>query len=209
MSQEELEAMPVSILVKLIMNQQETIETLTRHIDELTEQIRLMNQRSFGRKTESSQFVQQLQFDLGLNEAEEISDEKAADPVLDEAAPKKKKAEGKKQEDWQKITNHRDEYLELTEDELNKQYGKGKWKRLSEELIYKLEHRPASFEAVTYHIAVYAKDDNQTIVRAPKPAEMFPKSIATPSLVASILTAKYVNAIPLYRLEAAYAQNDM
>ena len=63
MSQEELEAMPVSILVKLIMNQQETIETLTRHIDELTEQIRLMNQRSFGRKTESSQFVQQLQFD--------------------------------------------------------------------------------------------------------------------------------------------------
>lgn len=209
MSQEELEAMPVSILVKLIMNQQETIETLTRHIDELTEQIRLMNQRSFGRKTESSQFVQQLQFDLGLNEAEEISDEKAADPVLDEAAPKKKKAKGKKQEDWQKITNHRDEYLELTEDELNKQYGKGKWKRLSEELIYKLEHRPASFEAVTYHIAVYAKDDNQTIVRAPKQAEMFPKSIATPSLVSSIITAKYVNAIPLYRLEAAYAQNDI
>ena len=105
MSQEDLESMPVSILVKLILNQQETIESLTHHIDELTdqirllvklilnqqetieslahhideltEQIRLMNQRSFGRKTESAQFVQQLQLDLGLNEAEDLSDEKA------------------------------------------------------------------------------------------------------------------------------------
>ena len=177
MSQEDLESMPVSILVKLILNQQETIESLAHHIDELTEQIRLMNQRSFGRKTESAQFVQQLQLDLGLNEAEDLSDEKAADPKLEEAAPKKKKAKGKKQEDWKKITNHRDEYLELSEEELDKQYGKGKWKRLPDELIYKLEHIPASFEAVTYHIAVYAKDDNQTIARAPKPVEMFPKSI--------------------------------
>ena len=71
MSQEDLESMPVSILVKLILNQQETIESLTHHIDELTDQIRLMNQRSFGRKTESAQFVQQLQLDLGLNEAED------------------------------------------------------------------------------------------------------------------------------------------
>ena len=71
MSQEDLESMPVSILVKLILNQQETIESLAHHIDELTEQIRLMNQRSFGRKTESAQFVQQLQLDLGLNEAED------------------------------------------------------------------------------------------------------------------------------------------
>ena len=122
---------------------------------------------------------------------------------------RRKKAKGKKQEDWKKITNHRDEYLELSEEELDKQYGKGKWKRLPDELIYKLEHIPASFEAVTYHIAVYAKDDNQTIARAPKPVEMFPKSIATPSLAASILTAKYVNAIPLNRLEAAYKQNDI
>ena len=80
MSQEDLESMPVSILVKLILNQQETIESLAHHIDELTGQIRLMNQRSFGRKTESAQFVQQLQLDLGLNEAEDLSDEKAADP---------------------------------------------------------------------------------------------------------------------------------
>ena len=71
MSQEDLESMPVSILVKLILNQQETIESLAHHIDELTDQIRLMNQRSFGRKTESAQFVQQLQLDLGLNEAED------------------------------------------------------------------------------------------------------------------------------------------
>ena len=112
MSQEDLESMPVSILVKLILNQQETIESLAHHIDELTDQIRLMNQRSFGRKTESAQFVQQLQLDLGLNEAEDLSDEKAADPKLEEAAPKKKKAKGKKQADWKTVTYFLDEFCQ-------------------------------------------------------------------------------------------------
>lgn len=83
------------------------------------------------------------------------------------------------------------------------------WKKLPDELVFKLEHHPESFEAVTYHIGVYAKNDDETIVRATRPVDPFPKSIATPTLVSGIITAKYVNAVPLYRQEKAYEANDI
>ena len=85
------------------------------------------------------------------------------EPTLEEAAPRKK-AKGKRASDIQKITNHREEYTELSEEELNERFGKSGWKRLSYQIITKLEHIPASFEVVTYKIGVYAAKDNQTII---------------------------------------------
>ena len=51
-------------------------------------------------------------------------------------------------------------------------------------------------------MAVYAakKTDVDTIVRADHPVDLLRNSIATPSLVAAIMNAKYTNAIPLYRI---------
>ena len=204
-----LSGMTSTALFEYVHSLEDTVASLSNNVANLTEQIRIMNERTYGRKTETAAVLDMPQLDLGLNEAESLADEKEPEPVLEEAAPKKKKAKGKKATDLQKITNHRDEYIELTDEELNKKYGEGKWKHLPYEIINKLEHLPASFEAVTYHIGVYARNDDQTIVRAPHPTELFPKSIATPSLVASILYAKYVKAIPLYRLEQAYQQNDV
>ena len=44
------------------------------------------------------------------------------------------------------------------------------------------------------------------IVRAPRGAEAFPKSLATPSLVAWVIEQKYAMSLPLYRLESAMAR---
>ncbi len=44
------------------------------------------------------------------------------------------------------------------------------------------------------------------IVRAPRPPEAFPKSLATPSLVAWVIEQKYAMSLPLYRLESAMAR---
>ena len=92
---------------------------------------------------------------------------------------------------------------------MNESFGKSGWKRLPYQIITKLEHIPASFEAVTYKIGVYAAKDNQTIIRAQKPVELWPNSIATPSLVSSIIWGKYVNAVPLYRQEKTYQENQI
>ncbi len=44
-----------------------------------------------------------------------------------------------------------------------------------------------------------------SVVRAPRPGELWQHSYVTPSLLSSILSAKYVNAVPLYRQEQAFA----
>ncbi len=208
-TKEELNAMSKESLMAIILGMQSSLNELRESHENLLEQIRIMNQRLFGRKTESSSSVEVLQLDLAFNEAEIIQDESVGEPELETVVVKKRKQKNQKQTDLKKITNHREVVCDFTESELDEKYGKGKWKRLPYEKIYKLEHIPACFEAVTYKIGVIALNDNQTILRADKPIELMPKSIATPSLVSSIIFAKYVNAVPLYRQEQAYQSNDV
>ena len=212
-TEEQLKTLPSDILISMILTLQNNQIEMKRSIDQLTEQIRLMNQRQYGRKTEKkSELYEQLQLDLVFNEAEGTVDEGTEPEPEIEKVVVRKRPKGKKEDSLKKITNHRDEYIELPDEELKEKYGENGWKRLPDQIITKLEHIPASFEVVTYHIAVYApkKDDSdQTIIRAPKPAELWENSIATPTLVASIITAKYRNAMPLYRQEQAYKANDV
>ena len=204
-----LKQMPQEALIQLVLMLQQNINQLNKNVELLTEQIKIMNQRNYGRKTEKASELFELQhLDLTFNEAECTADESEPEPTI-ENLPKKKKEKGHKENSLKKITNHREVLIEMTDEELNVKYGEGKWKKLPYETIVKLEHHPACFEVVTYKIGVYAKDDNQTIVRAEKPKELIPGSIATPSLVASIMFGKYVNALPLYRQEQAYKANDV
>lgn len=204
-----LKQMPQEALIQLVLMLQQNINQLNKNVELLTEQIRIMNQRNYGRKTEKVSELFELQhLDLIFNEAECTADESEPEPTV-ENLPKKKKEKGHKENSLKKITNHREVLIEMTAEELNEKYGEGKWKKLPYETIVKLEHIPESFEVVTYKIGVYAKDDNQTIVRAEKPKELIPGSIATASLVASIMNGKYVNALPLYRQEQAYKANDV
>lgn len=63
--------------------------------------------------------------------------------------------------------------------------------------------------SVFYHVFVYAGKDNETIVRADRPADLLRNSIVTPSLEAAVLNGKYVNALPLYRIEQEFKRNDV
>ncbi len=211
-TQEQLNEMPKEAMIGVILQLQESIIELSRNYDNLIEQIRIMNQRAYGRKTESASNIDelQIQLELAFNEAEVTKDEKVEEPSLEEIVEKKtRKKKGQKEENLKKILRQREEFIEISDEELDKRFGVGKWKRLPYQDIKKLEHIPACFEAVTYHIGVYAANDNQTIIRAPKPVELIEKSICTPSLLSSIIVAKYVNAVPLYRQEKMYEANDV
>ena len=165
------------------------------------EQIKLMNSRKYSNKTETLDSLStQLSLDLFFNEAEDLSDEEKEEPVI-ETVIRKRKQKGNRDAFLKKVTNHKNVYLLLSEEELNDRYSEGKWKRLPDEIISKLEHHPASFEVVSYHIGVYVKDDNEMIVKADKSSELFEGSIVTPSLLSSFIFAKYVNGVPLYRQE--------
>lgn len=210
LSKETLKNMPNEALIEIILLLQNNVEQLNHNVELLTEQIKINNQRKFGRSAETASTLFEVQqFDLAFNEAEATVDETVEEPTVEQLPKKKKKQKGKKENDLKKITNHREVIIEMTDEELNEKYGKGKWKKLPMETVVKLEHHPAYFEVVTYKIGVYAKNDNETIVRAERPQELLPGSIITPSLMSSILFAKYVNAVPLYRQEQAYQSNDV
>ena len=212
-TEEQLKSLTMDSLVSMVMILQNNQIEQKHAIDQLTEQIRLMNQRQYGRKTEQkSSLYEQLQLDIAFNETEVTADEKTESEPEIEKVVVRKRPKGKKEDSLKKIINRREEYITISETELKEKYGEKGWKRLPDQIVTKLEHIPACFEVVTYHIAVYAPkrdDSEQSIIRAPKPAELWEGSIVTPTLLSSIMTAKYLNAMPLYRQEQMYKANDV
>ena len=90
---------------------------------------------------------------------------------------------------------------------LTKPFSHG-YKELPDEIYRRLHIIPETFIVDEHHVHVYASKDNDgTIVKAPREADLFRNSIATPSLVASIINGKYNNALPLEWQARAYKDN--
>ena len=83
------------------------------------------------------------------------------------------------------------------------------WKQLPDEIYSNIEYIPAKFIAKEHHIEVYCSKNDDRIVRADHPKELLDGSIVTPSLLAGIMNNKYVNALPLYRMEQEFERNDI
>ena len=180
-----------------------------RQIELLTEQIRIMNQRQFGRHSESGLMEGQLTLFDSFNEAEATADAQLPDPDITEvviSSYRRKKSAGKREEDLEglpaRVFDHR-----IPDDELARLFPNG-YKELPDEVYKRLHIIPETFIVDEHHVHVYASKDNDgTIVKAPRPVDLFRNSIATPSLVASILNGKYNNALPLERQSKAYKCN--
>ena len=84
------------------------------------------------------------------------------------------------------------------------------YKELPHKVYRRLHIIPETFIIDKHHGHVYASKNNDgTIVKAPRSIDLFQNSIATPSLVASILNGKYNNALPLERQSRAYKSNSI
>ena len=211
-TREQLDSLDKDILITLLLGMQEQLAQQTAAIEKLTEQIALMNTRSFSRKSEKglTDDSQLSCFAEIFNEIESlVSEQTSMEPDIDEVivpAHKRRKRKGKLEEDLAdfpvKVVEHT-----LTEDELKSHFPEG-YRRLPDEVYRKLELIPAVFEVHEHHIAVY-KGKNGNIVKADHSKEMLDHSIATPSLVSSIINSKYTNALPLYRQEQEFARNDV
>lgn len=168
------------------------------------ESLAAMQANRFGRSTESLECLGQESI---FNEAEDASNEDEPEPEVEEVVTTKTKRPcGKLDEDLKNFPV-RVESHELPEDELVEIFGENGWKRLPDEIYRKLEYHPATKEVVEHHVAVYAAKNEDRIERAPHPAELLMHSIATPSLVAAIMNAKYTNAMPLYRIGQEFERN--
>ena len=77
--------------------------------------------------------------------------------------------------------------------------------RIGEEVSEQLDYQPAKLRVIRNIRPKYACPCCKAYVAiAPVPAQLLPKSLATPSLLAQITTAKFVDGLPLYRQEAQF-----
>ena len=188
-----------------------TLADNNRQIELLTEQIRIMNQRQFGRKAESglNGIDGQLSLFDAFNEAEYLKDSYASEPEITEviiSSYKRSKTKGKRDVDLDglpaRILDH-----ELSKEDLAERFPEG-YKELPVEIYKRLLIIPETFIVDEHHVHVYASKKNSgVIVRAPRPVDLFRNSIATPALVASIINGKYVNALPLERQSKTFKTN--
>ena len=211
-TRDQLNSLDKDILVTLLLGMQDQIAQQTIAIEKLTEQIALMNTRTFAKKSEKIHLDEdQLNFFSEIfNEAESLIDgQLSIEPSIDEVivpAHKRRKRKGKLDEDLMDLDTRIIEHT-LSDAQLQELFPQG-YKRLPDEVYKKLELIPAVFEVHEHHIAVY-KGRNGKIVKAEHPKEMLNGSIATPSIVSAVIHGKYTNAVPLYRQEQEFTRNDV
>lgn len=77
--------------------------------------------------------------------------------------------------------------------------------RIGEEITEQLKYIPAQLSVVQHVRPKYAcKPCQENVKIAPMPLLLLPKSVASPELVAHIITSKYCDHVPLYRQEAIW-----
>ena len=92
----------------------------------------------------------------------------------------------------------------LSEQELEDEFGENGWKQLPDMISRQYCFVPAKVEIEEHHIGVYADKKDEHMVRAPHPKALLHGSLVSPSLGAAVMNGKYVNAVPLYRLEKEF-----
>ena len=198
-------------LARTILSLQQNTARMMENQGLIMEQIAVLRQQRFGRRSEKMD-VMDGQMSLFFNEPETAAGgpgTQAEEPEFEGVVVRrKKKKKGKRGDGLKDIPVTVIEH-EMSEEERKAALPDEKYKRLPDEVYKRLDSHPASFEVKEHHVAVYAGMGNETIVKAERPKDLLRGSIVTPSLEAAIINGKYVNPLPLYRMEQKFKRNDV
>lgn len=218
-TEEQLNTLDKSFIVNLFLQLQDQndklsgeIQDLNKKMEVLIEQITLANKNRFGRASEKMMDTSQICFMevdgtiVFFNEAEAVSDLDAEEPdTLESKLVRKPKAVGKKDADIKglpvNVINHY-----MTEEELAEEFGENGWKQLPDAISKRYRFIPAKVEIDEHHVGVYASKKDGRILKADHPKALLHGSLVSPTIAAAIINGKYVNAIPLYRLEQEFSR---
>lgn len=176
----------------------------------LSDRLTLAQRKRFGASSEkfAEGYTQMSLFD----EAEKEADPDAPEPDMEEVHPstcKRKKRSGKKEQDLSCFeTTERIEH-KLTGEDRYCPDCHTKYKVVTTETVKYLKFVPARFEVVEEITYVYSCPKCGAMKRPEKNPPLMKGSIATSSLVAGIMNAKYVNGMPLARQEREFARYNL
>ena len=215
-TEQELNDCSKEILVTLFLHFQDQmydqLESMNRKLDRMAEQMAVLQNKQYGRKSEKLDVIDgQLSF--VFNESEALVEnvfvvEPAQEDVLETVTIKRKKKKGKREEDLSNLPVE-PVFHEMSEEELADIFGPDGWRSLPDETFLRVRVEPAKYTVEEHHVRVYAGKKEDKIVKAIRPKSLLRNSVATPSLVASIMNAKYVNGLPLHRIAQEFKRNEV
>jgi transposase len=177
------------------------------HINALLEKMRHLQDQLFGRRSEKYVVNEGLQINL-FDEAEQVV-EQEPHPDQEVTVPSHtRKKPGRKP--LAKELARVDVIHDLKEEDKLCACG-CMMSRIGEEVSEKLDIIPAKVQVIRHIRYKYAckscegVDSEQGAVKtAPLPAQIIPQGIATPGLLAHIITSKFVDSLPFYRQEKMF-----
>ena len=208
-------------LVKMMQDHYQEQETRIQLLEEKTKELEFLNamlsdrltlaqRKRFGASSEKyADGYTQLNL---FNEAEQEADPNAPEPDLEEVHPssyKRKKRSGKKEEDLSSFETTEVIEYKLTGADRYCPDCNTKYKVVTKETVKRLKFIPARFEVMEEVTFVYSCPKCGAMKRPEKTPSLLKGSVATPSLVAGIMNAKYVNGMPLARQEREFARYDL
>lgn len=179
---------------QLLQNKDQLITDKNKTIQELKDTVWLLQRKKFAPTSEQIKNEAQLML---FDEVEALELE-LEEPEEKETITYERKKRGKRKPLPENLPRIYDEY-DLSEEE------KKGMKLIGEDRSEKLEITPAKiFVKVTVKKKYAPTSGDGKVQTALAPKELLPKSIASASLIAYIITAKYVDALPLYRQEKIF-----
>ena len=215
-TKEQLDTLDKDLLIQLFLDLQEQADGLTKELHALNEKMQLIMEQlvlgkkdRFGRSSEKMEDYGQICFMeidgqiVFFNEAEAVSDLDAPEPEELEVRKKRKRPKDKKEKDLEDLPVI-PVYHYLDEEALIREFGEAGWKQLPDAIGRHYRFVPAKVEVEEHHVGVYASKKDGHMVKAPHPKTLLHGSLVSSSLAAAIMNGKYVNAVPLYRLEKEF-----
>jgi transposase len=185
-----------------LKNKSEEIKTYQDEVRNLNDLIRLLRRQRFAPKSE---VIPKEQLRL-FNEAEtEVDKEVISKEDTEVKSYKRKKPKRKPLPDY---LPRKTVVLVLPEEERVCSNDGTELKKIGEEISEQLEIIPAQMKVIrTIRVKYGCKTCNSCIKIAPLPKKPIPKSIATAGLLSFVAVSKYVDGLPLYRIEDILQRN--
>lgn len=209
-TEEQLNNFDKSTLVQLFLVQQSQLKDIDQKLQLLLEQVAVLNNHRYGKSSEKLDTDNQISFlevdgnIIYFNEAEAVVSLNPDDE--DDSVPtrsKSKKTKGRREADISGLPVVTIEHM-LTEEEPVAEFGKDGWYQLADEIYNRYRFIPMKVELEEHHVGVYKSKKDNHFKKADHPAYLLRNSLVSPSLLAGIWNAKYVNAAPLYRQEQEF-----
>jgi transposase len=187
--------------------QAQQIVELSAELKWYKEQVRLAQQKRYSASSERTH-PDQLALDI-FNEAEAEANPTLPEPTVEMITYKRKKKVGAREAKLDALPVETIEYR-LSEEEQVCPCCAGKMHGMSTEVRRELKIIPAEVKVVEHVRHVYAcrrceqEAIRTPIITAPMPAPVAGGSLASPSILAHIMSQKYVDSLPLYRQEQQF-----